>query len=69
VPRKACQQSKLANTALGIELDRRRRAASSPILSVLAHTGVSSTNLAPSGPTGAAGIGDEDRRDAAGSTR
>ena len=51
-PRKAYQQSKMANTVFGIELDRRLRAAGSPILSVLAHPGYSATNLQSTGPTG-----------------
>ena len=51
-PRKAYQQSKLANAVFGIELDRRLRAAGSPILSVLAHPGYSDTNLQSTGPTG-----------------
>jgi NAD(P)-dependent dehydrogenase (short-subunit alcohol dehydrogenase family) len=37
--------SKLANALFGIELDRRLRAAGSPIRSVLAHPGYASTNL------------------------
>lgn len=37
--------SKLATTVFGIELDRRLRAADSPVLSALAHPGVSRTNL------------------------
>jgi len=53
-PRKAYQQSKMANAVFGIELDRRLRAAGSPILSVLAHPGYSATNLQSTGPTGAA---------------
>jgi len=53
-PRKAYQQSKLANAIFGIELDRRLRAAGSPILSVLAHPGYSATNLQFTGPTGIA---------------
>ncbi len=52
-PRKAYQQSKLANAAFGLELDRRLRAAGSPIISVLAHPGYSDTNLQSTGPTGA----------------
>jgi len=52
-PRKAYQQSKMANTVFAIELDRRLRAAGSPILSVLAHPGYSATNLQSTGPTGA----------------
>ncbi|GAB3207212.1 SDR family NAD(P)-dependent oxidoreductase [Marinactinospora endophytica] len=39
--------SKLATTAFGIELDRRLRAAGSPVISVLAHPGVSRSNLVP----------------------
>ncbi|GAB4085428.1 SDR family NAD(P)-dependent oxidoreductase [Myceligenerans cantabricum] len=39
--------SKLATTVFGIELDRRLRAAGSPVLSVLAHPGISGTNLTP----------------------
>jgi hypothetical protein len=37
----------------GIELDRRLRAAGSPVVSVLAHPGYSDTNLQRTGPTGA----------------
>ncbi|MBA3262759.1 MAG: SDR family oxidoreductase [Thermoleophilaceae bacterium] len=51
-PRKAYQQSKLANAVFGLELDRRLRAAGSPVLSVLAHPGYSDTNLQSTGPTG-----------------
>jgi NAD(P)-dependent dehydrogenase (short-subunit alcohol dehydrogenase family) len=51
-PRKAYQQSKFANTVFGLELDRRLRAAGSPIRSVLAHPGYSATNLQSTGPTG-----------------
>jgi NAD(P)-dependent dehydrogenase (short-subunit alcohol dehydrogenase family) len=51
-PRSAYQQSKLANAAFGIELDRRLRAAGSPAISVLAHPGYSATNLQSTGPTG-----------------
>lgn len=51
-PRTAYRQSKLANAIFGIELDRRLRAAGSPILSVLAHPGYSATNLQSTGPTG-----------------
>jgi NAD(P)-dependent dehydrogenase (short-subunit alcohol dehydrogenase family) len=50
--RAAYQRSKLANAAFGIELDRRLRAAGSPIKSVLAHPGYSATNLQSAGPTG-----------------
>ena len=51
-PRKAYQQSKLANALFGVELDRRLRAAGSSALSVLAHPGYSDTNLQSTGPTG-----------------
>ena len=53
-PRKAYQQSKMANAVFAIEFDRRLRAAGSPILSVMAHPGYSATNLQSTGPTGAA---------------
>jgi len=45
-------QSKLANVVFAIELNRRLRANSIPIRSVLAHPGYSATNLQSSGPTG-----------------
>jgi NAD(P)-dependent dehydrogenase (short-subunit alcohol dehydrogenase family) len=51
-PRKAYQQSKLANATFGLELDRRLRATGSPVKSVLAHPGYSATNLQSTGPTG-----------------
>lgn len=51
-PRSAYQQSKLANVLFGLELDRRLRAAGSPLISVLAHPGYSDTNLQRTGPTG-----------------
>lgn len=51
-PRKAYRQSKLANAAFGVELDRRLRAAGSPVKSLLAHPGYSATNLQSTGPTG-----------------
>lgn len=47
-------QSKLANVVFALELNRRLRANSIPIRSVLAHPGYSATNLQSSGPTGAA---------------
>ncbi len=53
-PRKAYQQSKMANALFGFELDRRLRAAGSPVKSVLAHPGYSDTNLQSTGPTGVA---------------
>ncbi|QQQ74025.1 SDR family NAD(P)-dependent oxidoreductase [Saccharothrix sp. 6-C] len=40
-------RSKLATTVLGVELDRRLRAAGSPITAVLAHPGLTRTNLTP----------------------
>ena len=40
-------RSKLATTVFGIELDRRLRAAGSSIVSVLAHPGITRTNLTP----------------------
>jgi NAD(P)-dependent dehydrogenase (short-subunit alcohol dehydrogenase family) len=40
-------RSKLATTVFGVELDRRLRATGSPIASVLAHPGLSRTNLTP----------------------
>jgi NAD(P)-dependent dehydrogenase (short-subunit alcohol dehydrogenase family) len=45
-------QSKFANTVFGLELDRRLKAAASPVRSVLAHPGYSATNLQTTGPTG-----------------
>ena len=51
-PRSAYQQSKLANAAFGLELDRRLRVAGSSTISVLAHPGYSATNLQSTGPTG-----------------
>jgi NAD(P)-dependent dehydrogenase (short-subunit alcohol dehydrogenase family) len=47
-------QSKFANVLFGLELDRRLRAADSPIRSLIAHPGYSATNLQTSGPTGLA---------------
>jgi NAD(P)-dependent dehydrogenase (short-subunit alcohol dehydrogenase family) len=49
--RGAYQQSKFANAVFGIELDRRLRAAGSPVISVLAHPGYAATNLQTTGPT------------------
>ncbi|WP_033216628.1 oxidoreductase [Kitasatospora phosalacinea] len=40
-------RSKLATTVFGIELDRRLRAAGSPVTSTLAHPGLTRTNLTP----------------------
>ncbi len=45
-------QSKYANILFGLELDRRLRAAGSPISSLMAHPGYASTNLQKTGPTG-----------------
>ncbi|MBA2505058.1 MAG: SDR family oxidoreductase [Thermoleophilaceae bacterium] len=53
-PRGSYQRSKLANAVFAVELDRRLRAAGSPVTSVFAHPGYSATNLQSSGPTGAA---------------
>jgi NAD(P)-dependent dehydrogenase (short-subunit alcohol dehydrogenase family) len=44
---RAYGRSKLATTIFGIELDRRLRAAGSPIISTLAHPGLTRTNLTP----------------------
>jgi NAD(P)-dependent dehydrogenase (short-subunit alcohol dehydrogenase family) len=51
-PRKAYRQSKLANATFGVELDRRLRAAGSPVKSLIAHPGYSATNRQSTGPTG-----------------
>lgn len=51
-PTKYYSQSKFANVLFALELDRRLRAAGSPVRSVLAHPGYSATNLQTSGPTG-----------------
>ena len=40
-------RSKLATTIFGLELDRRLRATGSPIVSTLAHPGITRTNLTP----------------------
>ncbi|MEU4448385.1 oxidoreductase [Actinosynnema sp. NPDC050801] len=40
-------RSKLATTVFGVELDRRLRLAGSPIVSALAHPGLTRTNLTP----------------------
>jgi NAD(P)-dependent dehydrogenase (short-subunit alcohol dehydrogenase family) len=40
-------RSKLATTVFGVELDRRLRASGSPIVSALAHPGLTRTNLTP----------------------
>ncbi len=50
-------QSKFANVLFGLELDRRLRAAASPVRSLLAHPGVTATNLQKTGPTGLIRVG------------
>jgi len=45
-------RSKFANVLFGLELDRRLRAAGSPVSSLLAHPGYAATNLQSNGPTG-----------------
>jgi NAD(P)-dependent dehydrogenase (short-subunit alcohol dehydrogenase family) len=50
-------QSKFANVLFALELDRRLRAAGSPVRSLLAHPGVSATNLQSTGPTGVIRVG------------
>ncbi|MFB6878521.1 oxidoreductase [Streptomyces sp. NPDC056323] len=44
---RAYNRSKLASTVFGLELDRRLRDTGSPVLSVLAHPGMSRSNLNP----------------------
>ncbi len=51
-PRASYRRSKLANAVFAVELDRRLRAAGSPVISVFAHPGYSATSLQSSGPTG-----------------
>jgi NAD(P)-dependent dehydrogenase (short-subunit alcohol dehydrogenase family) len=48
-PRKAYQQSKLANLVFGLELDRRLRARGAKTMSVIAHPGVAVTNIVSNG--------------------
>jgi NAD(P)-dependent dehydrogenase (short-subunit alcohol dehydrogenase family) len=48
-PRRAYQQSKLANLVFGMELDRRLRARSANTESVIAHPGVAVTNIVSNG--------------------
>ena len=48
-PRKAYQQSKLANLVFGIELDRRLRAKSANTASIIAHPGVAVTSIVSNG--------------------
>lgn len=51
-PLRFYRQSKFANVAFALELDRRLRAAGSPVASVLAAPGYVATNLQTNGPTG-----------------
>lgn len=48
-PRRAYQQSKLANLVFGLELDRRLREQSAKTMSVIAHPGVAVTNIVSNG--------------------
>lgn len=48
-PMGSYQQSKLADLMFAFELDRRLRAASSPVMSIAAHPGVAQTNLFEAG--------------------
>jgi NAD(P)-dependent dehydrogenase (short-subunit alcohol dehydrogenase family) len=48
-PRRAYQQSKLANLVFGLELERRLRARSAKNMSVIAHPGVAVTNIVSNG--------------------
>ncbi len=48
-PRKAYQQSKLANLVFGIELDRRLRAMHANTASIIAHPGVAVTSIVSNG--------------------
>ncbi|MET1074248.1 MAG: oxidoreductase [Umezawaea sp.] len=53
----ACyQRSKVANVLFGLELDRRARAAGVPVVSVVAHPGLASTNLPSSASGGPASL-------------
>lgn len=49
VPMKSYSQSKLADLMLAFEMDRRLKAAGSPILSIAAHPGVANTNIFQAG--------------------
>jgi NAD(P)-dependent dehydrogenase (short-subunit alcohol dehydrogenase family) len=55
-PMRFYRQSKFANALFGLELDRRLRAAGSPVRSLLAHPGYAATNLQTAGPTGLAKV-------------
>jgi NAD(P)-dependent dehydrogenase (short-subunit alcohol dehydrogenase family) len=48
-PRKAYQQSKLANILFGLELDRRLKRANANVASILAHPGVAATSIISNG--------------------
>jgi len=48
-PRKAYQQSKLANILFGLELDRRLKRAGAHVSSILAHPGVAITSIVSNG--------------------
>lgn len=50
-------QSKSASVLFGLELDRRLRAAGSPVRSLLAHPGITATNLQHTGPAGLFRVG------------
>jgi NAD(P)-dependent dehydrogenase (short-subunit alcohol dehydrogenase family) len=51
-PSRAYTQSKLANLMFALELDRRLRAAGSPVACIACHPGYSNTHLQSTGPTG-----------------
>jgi NAD(P)-dependent dehydrogenase (short-subunit alcohol dehydrogenase family) len=53
-PTRYYSQSKFANILFGLELDRKLRAAGSPVRSIPVHPGYTATNLQTSGPTGVA---------------
>ena len=48
-PRKAYQQSKLANLLFGLELDRRLKRANADVASIMAHPGVATTSIISNG--------------------
>ncbi len=48
-PRKAYQQSKLANLMFGLELDRRLKRANADVASIIAHPGVAITSIVSNG--------------------
>ena len=51
-PSRAYTQSKLANLMFALELDRRLRAAGSPVACIACHPGYANTRLQSTGPTG-----------------